>query len=106
MSSSTQTRMRWQNDRHHHPRWLDIERDRMIREADVIHAPQADLNADRMRAEAEMPAALRLLVIAASVCALVVLCAIDPLGRYAAARWQEDQSCHSSACGPAEMVTP
>lgn len=71
-------------------RWLDIERDRMIREADALHAPQADLNADRMRAEAKTPAAVRLLVIAASVVALVVLCAIDPIGRYAAARWQAD----------------
>lgn len=88
------------------PRWLDIERTRMIREADAIHAPQADLNADRMRAEAEMPAAVRLLVIVASVVSLVALCSCDPLGRYAAARWQADQSCHSSACGPAEMVTP
>lgn len=72
------------------PRWLDIERTRMIREADAIRAPQANLNAAQMRAEAPMPAALRLLVIGASVCALVALCAIDPLGRYAAARWQAD----------------
>lgn len=72
------------------PRWLDIERTRMIREADAIRAPQANLNAAQMRAEAQTPAALRLLVIAASVVALVVLCAIDPIGRYAAARWQAD----------------
>lgn len=72
------------------PSWLDIERTRMIREADAIRAPQANLNAAQMRAEAQTPAAVRLLVIGASVCALVVLCAIDPLGRYAAARWQAD----------------
>lgn len=72
------------------PRWLDIERTRMIREADAIRAPQANLNAAQMRAEAPMPAALRLLVIGASVCALVALCSCDPLGRYAAARWQAD----------------
>lgn len=74
------------------PRWLDIERARMIREADAIRAPQASLNDARMRAEAQTPAALRLLVIAASVVALVVLCAIDPIGRYAAARWQADHA--------------
>ena len=72
------------------PRWLDIERDRMIREADAIRAPQANLNAAQMRAEAQTPAAVRLLVIAASVVALVALCTIDPIGRYAAARWQAD----------------
>lgn len=72
------------------PRWLDIERDRMILEADAIRAPQAGLNAAQIRAEAPMPAALRLLVIGTSVCALVVLCAIDPICRYAAARWQAD----------------
>lgn len=63
-----------------------------------FRAPQAHLNAAQMRAEAPMPAALRLLVIGASVCALVALCSCDPLGHYAAARWQADQSCHSSAC--------
>lgn len=72
------------------PRWLDIERTRMIREADAIRAPQANLNAAQMRAEAPMPAALRLLVIGASICALAALCSCDPLGRYAAVRWQAD----------------
>lgn len=56
-----------------------------------FRAPQAHLNAAQMRAETPpMPAALRMLVIGASVCALVALCSCDPLGRYAAARWQAD----------------
>lgn len=38
------------------PRWLDIERARMIREADAIRAPQAGINDAQMRAEADFRA--------------------------------------------------
>lgn len=38
------------------PRWLDIERTRMIREADATRAPQANLNADRLAREADFRA--------------------------------------------------
>lgn len=30
------------------PRWIQIERDRLSKEADALHAPQADLNAAPM----------------------------------------------------------